>query len=167
MTEKWGIIGVLVSVIGIIVAIAIFYIQKITKKQKIKRQITDIIKIKIQTKNDISAQYIGAEISSICKKNKIKEIEIIDVIDDLISEYKSIRNKNATQITEKLITLKGIIADEYWKRDIKSEAVTKALIWREANIGVIQTETEFRNNAKIISNSDSYKKIQKEVFEAD
>ena len=113
----WEIAGVIISIIGVIVAILIYYTQKTTKKHKVRQEIVDFIKLKVQTKQDISAQYIGAETAAICRKNRIKKIEIIEIIEDLISEYSAIRNKNTKQIVGKLISLRAEIAQMYWRKN--------------------------------------------------
>ena len=116
----WEIAGVIISIIGVIVAIVTYYVQKTTKKHKVRREIVDFIKSKVQTKQDISAQYIGTEAAVFCRKNRIKKIDIIEIIEDLISEYSSIKNKNTKQIVDKLISLRAEIAQMYWRKKQKT-----------------------------------------------
>jgi len=109
--------GIIISIIGVVVAIVIYQVQKTTRKHKVRREIVDFIKSKVQTRQDMSAQYIGAETATICRKNKIKKIDIVEIIEDLISEYSAIRNKNTNQIIDKLIKIRTNIAQIHLQKN--------------------------------------------------
>ena len=167
----WTVAGILISIIGIIITVVIYYIQKTTKKQKVREEIVNFIRLKIQTEHDVSAQYIGAEAASICRKNKIKKIEIIEIIEDLISEYGTVRNKNAKQIINKLILLRAEIALLMSKKNCTSSKfqrmkydknVDMIILERMTNNGVRLTENEIVENAKYILKNYDIEKMQKE-----
>ncbi|GHT49352.1 hypothetical protein AGMMS49982_02670 [Bacteroidia bacterium] len=73
---------------------------------------------------------------------------------------------------------KNWIVNRFKKKDVRrtigeydavmsNEAVQFAINWRNRNHGTKQAEAVFRTNGKIISESTSYKEIQKKVFEID
>ena len=147
----WEIVGILITIVGIIITIIIFYAQKTTKKQNTKKEIVDFLKLKIQTKDDISAQYIGAETASICRKNRIQKIEIVEIIEDLISEFSVIRTGRAKQIKEKLISLRAEIALTYCRNYIPTNSgqidlANSIIAEKSANSGRLASENEHFNS---------------------
>lgn len=149
MSNLWIYLGVLVSVIGIIVSVIIYYIQKGSKKQKVKKEITDIIKRDVQKKEQISVSYIGSIVGTKCKEHKIKKIETTDIIEGLILEYSAIKSKNAQQIVEELIALRAKMAVLYI-RDNTNVEIAKSILRNE---GTRASQKELLEKTNYVLNS--------------